>query len=404
MNEADIFKGIRVADFSQGMAGPYCGQLLAQYGADVVKVEPPAGDWLRTNGKQFGDHSAMSLVAGRGKRSLALDLKSADGLQIALAMIARADIVLENNRPGVMTRLGLDYPAARAVKPDVIYLSITGFGQSGPYANRPALDTVIQSYTGLTLANTGNDGVPHRVGVLVPDMVTALYGFQSLAIALYAKSAGRGGRFLDVSLTQAMAAFQASMLIQATLEGSKPEVLAVPSGTYPTADGWISMAVINEPQWPRLASAIGRSDLVDDRRFKTREARRANSAGLNAIIASETRKLPSATLLPRLEAADIPHGRVNSYADLLADPQFEAARAVTWIEQANVGRVPVAGIPAAPRAGEGAPSQAPSIGEHSRAVLAELDYDAEAIDALIETGVVAVPKAAFAGERISAGG
>jgi crotonobetainyl-CoA:carnitine CoA-transferase CaiB-like acyl-CoA transferase len=399
MNEADVFKGIRVVDFSQGMAGPYCGHLLAQYGADVVKIEPPAGDWLRTNGKQFGDHSAMSLVAGRGKRSLALNLKSTDGLEIALALICRADIVSENNRPGVMARLGLEYLAARAVKPDIIYLSITGFGQSGPYANRPALDTVIQSYTGLTLANVGNDGVPHRVGVLVPDMVTALYGFQSIAIALYAKSIGRGGRFLDVSLTQAMAAFQANMLIQTTLEGSKPEVLAVPSGTYPTADGWISMAVINEPQWPRLASAIGRPDLVNDLRFKLREARRANSTDLNDIIASETRKLPSAAWLPRLEVADIPHNRVNSYADLLADPQFQAARGVTWIEQANVGRVPVAGIPAAPRAGEGAPSQAPSIGEHSREVLTELRYNPEVIDALIETGVIVVPKAALAEEH-----
>jgi crotonobetainyl-CoA:carnitine CoA-transferase CaiB-like acyl-CoA transferase len=404
MNEADVFKGIRVVDFSQGMAGPYCGHLLAQYGADVVKIEPPAGDWLRTNGKQFGDHSAMSLVASRGKRSLALNLKSTDGLEIALALISRADIVLENNRPGVMARLGLDYLAARAVKPDVIYLSITGFGQSGPYANRPALDTVIQSYTGLTLANIGRDGVPHRVGVLVPDMVTALYGFQSIAVALYAKSIGRGGRFLDVSLTQSMAAFQANMLIQTTLEGSKPEVLAVPSGIYPTADGWISMAVINEPQWPRLASAIGRPDLVDDHRFKLRETRRANSADLNDVIASETRKLSSAAWLPRLEAADIPHGQVNSYADLLADPQFQAARGVTWIEQANVGRVPVAGIPAAPRAGEGAPSQAPSIGEHSREVLAELRYDPEVIDALIETGVIVVPKVALTEEHFRSRG
>jgi crotonobetainyl-CoA:carnitine CoA-transferase CaiB-like acyl-CoA transferase len=396
MNDADIFKGIRVVDFSQGMAGPYCGHLLAQYGADVVKVEPPIGDWLRRNGKQFGDHSAMSIVASQGKRSVALDLKSSRGQALALALIARADVLLENNRPGVMARLGLDYDAARAIKPDIIYLSITGFGHSGPYANRPALDTVMQSYTGLTLANLGNDGVPHRVGILVPDMVTALYGFQSIAVALYAKSVGRGGRFLDVSLTQAMAAFQANMLIQTTLEGTRPEVLAVPSGTYPTADGWISMAVINEPQWPRLASAIGRPDLVDDRRFNVREARRANFVVLNDIIAMETRKRPTKEWLPRLEAADIPHGQVNSYADLLADPQFQAARAVAWIEQANVGRLPVAGIPASPRAGEGAPSQAPSIGEHSREILAELGHKRAEIDALIEAGVIVVPRADIA--------
>lgn len=392
MNDADVFKGIRVVDFSQGMAGPYCGHLLAQYGADVVKVEPPIGDWLRSNGKQFGDHSAMSIVTGRGKRSLALNLKSANGQKIALALVARADVVLENNRPGAMTRLALDYTAARAAKPDIIYLSITGFGQSGPYMNRPATDTVVQSYTGLALANGSNDGVPRRVGVLVPDMVAALYAFQSVAVALYAKAKGRGGRFLDVSLTQAMAAFQANMLIYTALEGSRPERLAVPSGTYPTADGWISLAIINESQWPRLSLAIGRPDLVDDERFKSREARYSNFVVLNDIVASETRKQSTATWLPLLEAADIPHAQVNSYADLLADPHFQAARGVAWIEQANVGRVPIAGIPAAPRAGEGAPSQAPSIGEHSRALLLELDYSAAEIDALIADGVVAAPE------------
>jgi crotonobetainyl-CoA:carnitine CoA-transferase CaiB-like acyl-CoA transferase len=278
MSDAGIFTGVRVVDFSQGMAGPYCGHLLARYGADVVKVEPPIGDWLRRNGKQFGDHSAMSIVANCGKRSLALDLKSKPGQDIALMLIAGADVVLESNRPDVMERLGLDYAVAHAVTPDIIYLSITGFGRSGPYANRPALDTVMQAFTGLTHANAGNDGNPHRVGVLVPDMVTALYGFQSVLVALYAKALGRGGTFLDVSLMQAMTAFQANMLIQTALEGIRPEVLAVPSGTYPTGDGWISIAVINEPQWPRLASAIERPDLIDDDRFSTREAHARTSS------------------------------------------------------------------------------------------------------------------------------
>jgi len=388
MNDADVFSGVRVADFSQGMAGPYCGHLLAHYGADVVKIEPPIGDWLRSNGRRHGDHSAQSIVAGRGKRSLALDLKSQAGRAIARRLIEGADVVLENSRPGVMTRLGLDYTAAKAITPDIIYLSITGFGQSGPSARRPGVDTVIQSYTGLAFANVGHDGVPHRVGILVPDMVAALYGFQSITVALYAKAMGRGGRFLDVSLTQAMAAFQAYKLIETALEGERPEPLAVPSGTYPTADGWISMSAINEGQWSRLAAALGRTDLVADPRFKMREARRANHLLLSEIIVAETRRQPSAAWLPRLESADIPHNQVNTYADLLADPHFQAARAVAWIEQANVGRVPVAGIPAAPRAGEGAPSQAPSIGQHSRVVLEELGYGATEIDALVAAGVV----------------
>jgi crotonobetainyl-CoA:carnitine CoA-transferase CaiB-like acyl-CoA transferase len=314
-----VFGGIRVVDFSQGMAGPYCGQLLAEYGADVVKVEPPGGDWLRGNGRRFGDHTAMSIVAGRGKRSLALDLKAPEGLAVARRLLGGADVVLESNRPGVMARLSLDYAAARALRPDVIYLSLTGFGQSGPYAHRPGLDTVIQAYSGLTLANAGADGVPHRVGILVPDMVTALYAFQSLAVALYARAMGGGGRFIDISLAQGMAAFQAYVLVQAALEGGRPEVLAVPSGTYPTSDGWISLAVVNTAQWPRLAGALRRPDLLDDSRFATRELRRANHAVLNQIVGAETRTQPSAKWLARLEEADVPHSRANSHQELLAD-------------------------------------------------------------------------------------
>jgi crotonobetainyl-CoA:carnitine CoA-transferase CaiB-like acyl-CoA transferase len=302
-------------------------------------------------------------------------------------------VVVESNRPGVMARLGLDYAAAKALRPDVVYLSLTGFGQSGPYAHRPGLDTVMQSYSGLTLANAGADGVPHRVGVLVPDMVAALYAFQSVVIALHGRAMGRGGRFLDVSLAQAMAAFQANMLVQAALEGSRPEVLAVPSGTYPAADGWVSLAVINEGQWPRLAAAIGRPDLVVDPRFDLREQRRANHRALNDIVGEETRKQPVAAWLARLEAADIPHSRANSYTDLLGDAHLEATGAVAWVEQAGVGRVPVARVPAGPRAGEGPASQAPAVGEHSRAVLAELGYGAEEVGALIAAGVVAAEEA-----------
>jgi crotonobetainyl-CoA:carnitine CoA-transferase CaiB-like acyl-CoA transferase len=388
MNDTSILDGIRVADFSQGMAGPYCGHLLAQYGADVVKVEPPGGDWLRSNGKRFGDHSAMSIMANRGKRSLALDLKCSAGQAAARKLIAAADLVLENNRPGVMGRLGLDYAAARAIKPDIVYLSVTGFGQTGPYRDRPGLDTVIQAYTGLTNANSGTNGIPHRVGVLVPDTVTGLYAFQSVLVALFAKSMGRGGRYLDVNLTQAMAAFQANMLIQTTLEGARPEVLAVPSGTYPTADGWISFAVINEGQWPRLATAIGRSDLISDERFRLRDARRSNYILLNEILAHETKRKPTAVWVSRLEAADVPHSKVNTYADLLEDRHLEAIRGVVWIDHTGVGRIPVAGIPAAPPADESGLLDAPAIGEHSREVLTTLGIDVAEIEALIAAGVV----------------
>jgi crotonobetainyl-CoA:carnitine CoA-transferase CaiB-like acyl-CoA transferase len=389
MNDADILRGIRVADFSQGIAGPYCGMLLAQYGAEVVKVEPPGGDWLRGLGKTFGDHTALALVAGRGKRSLALDIRDARGKEIAKRLIARADILIENNRPGVMARLGLDYEQVK--HPELIYLAVTGFGQASPHKDRPATDTIIQAFTGLTSANAGNDGIPHRVGVLVPDTVTALYAFQAVTMALMARGLGRGGRYLDVSLTQSMAAFQANKLIEAATESGTPEVLAAPGGTFRTGDGWISLGVVTEAQWQRLCPAIGRPELADDPRFALFVNRRANKDALNAIMVETFAAGATADWLARLNAADILTNQVNSYGDFLADPHVAAVRAVSWIEHPQVGRMPVANLPGARPAGDGAPALSPAIGEHSRPVLAELGLAAAEIDALIKSGVVAEP-------------
>lgn len=389
MNDADILRGIRVADFSQGIAGPYCGMLLAQYGAEVVKVEPPGGDWLRGLGKQFGDHTALALVSGRGKRSLALDIRDAKGKDIAKRLIARADIVIENNRPGVMARLGLDYASVK--RPELIYLAVTGFGQSSPHKERPATDTIIQAFTGLTAANAGNDGIPHRVGVLVPDTVTALYAFQAVTMALMARGLGRGGRYLDVSLTQSMAAFQANKLIEAATESGPPEVLTAPGGTFRTRDGWLGMGVVTEAQWQRLCPAIGRPELANDPRFATFVERRANKDALNDAMIAAFAGDTNAGWIKRLNAADILANPVNGYGDFLADPHVEATRTVSWIEHPAVGRMPVANLPGARPAGDGAPAVSPAIGEHSRPVLAELGFSPADIDALIASKVVTEP-------------
>ncbi|MBV8185655.1 MAG: CoA transferase [Alphaproteobacteria bacterium] len=165
------FAGLKVVDLSQGIAGPYCAMLLAQYGADVIKVEGIGeGDWVRTIGTRYGDHSTFSVIGNLGKRSIAVDLKSEAGKQIVWRLIEGADVFLEGFRPGVIKRLGFDYPAVSAREPRILYLSISGFGQSGPLAERPAMDPVLQAYTGLMVENRGEDGIPHRVPVIVVDM------------------------------------------------------------------------------------------------------------------------------------------------------------------------------------------------------------------------------------------
>ena len=194
------FAGLKVIDLSQGIAGPYCAMLLAQHGADVIKVEGIGdGDWARTLGTRYGNHSAYSIIGNLGKRSIAIELKAEAGKQVLWRLLAGADVFLEGFRPGVIGRLGFDYAAVSGREPRLLYLSISGFGQSGPLSERPAMDPVLQAYTGLMMENRGEDGIPHRVPVIVVDMSTGLYAFQGLSAALYARRDETRGRYLDAN-------------------------------------------------------------------------------------------------------------------------------------------------------------------------------------------------------------
>src|ERR1700755_2988479 len=194
------FAGLKVVDLSQGIAGPYCAMLLAQYGAEVIKVEGIGdGDWARTLGTRYGSHTAFSIVGNLGKRSIAVDLKSEAGKQVVWRLLEGADVFLEGVRAGVLKRLGFDYAAVSARQPRLLYLSISGFGQTGPLAERPAMDPVLQAYTGLMNENRGEGGIPHRVPVIVVNMSTAFYPSQARAPALSARRDETHGRYIDVS-------------------------------------------------------------------------------------------------------------------------------------------------------------------------------------------------------------
>lgn len=225
MIDKEAFSGIRVLDFSRGIAGPHSAMLLAQHGADVVKVEPLAGDWGRTLGRPYGQNTAHSIAFNRRKRSIALDLTKPRGLEVARMLMKRSDVVIEAFRPGVMAKHGLDNETAKTANAGIVYLSVNGFGSRGPNAMLPVIDAVIQAFSGLMTVARSSDGVPNRLTMIPVDVVTGLYAFQSIATALVRKFRFGSGSHIEVSLMQAAAAFQAAKIMEYHLEGGEPQPL-----------------------------------------------------------------------------------------------------------------------------------------------------------------------------------
>ncbi|HEX3523365.1 MAG TPA: CoA transferase [Stellaceae bacterium] len=392
MNTQGAYAGLRVLDLGQGVAAPYCAMLLAMHGAEVVKLEPLVGDWSRGLGTRYGDHTAMSAHYNRGKRSLALDLKAPAAREIALSLATRADIVIEGFRPGVAARLGLGYDGLRARNPRLLYLSVSGFGQEGPYVALPCTDSVAQAFSGLMSVNLGNDGTPHRVGAIIVDTLTGLYAAQALGVALFARERRGEGQRIEVSLAQSAAAILGHKLAEHVLESGAPRQLNVPTGAYRTSDGWMMVALVREEQYVRLVRALGRPDLADDPRFADFAARAAHAPVLvdivGRIIASDTTE----GWLARLRAADILADRVNGFDDWLADPHIVATGGAVAVDQPEMGQFPTPRTPGIPLEVDAALPPAPRIGEHGAAILAEIGIDPAAITRLGSENIVFLPE------------
>ena len=389
------YAGLRVLDLGQGIAAPYCAMLLGMQGAEVVKLEPPAGDWSRGLGTRYGDHTAMSVQYNRGKKSLALDLKSPAAREVALELALGADILVEGFRPGVAARLGLGWEAIAARNQRLIYVSVSGFGQDGPYADQPCTDSVAQAFTGLVSVNIGNDGAPHRVGALIVDAVTGLYAAQAVGVALYARERHGAGRRLEFSLTQSAAAILGHKLAEHVLEGGKPRPLNVPTGAYRTADGgWIMVALIREDDFARLAAALGRPALASDPRFATFAVRAENAAAVTDIVRERFAADSAAAWLARLRDADLLADRINSFDDWLADPHIVATEGAVALPQPGMGLFRAARTPGVPAATDAAMPPAPAIGEHGRDILAGIGLDEARIAALVTEGALFLPEPA----------
>lgn len=400
--------GIRVLDLSRVLAGPTAGQILADLGADVVKIERPGrGDdtrqwgppWLRDAAGAETAESAYYLGANRGKRSVAVDLAQAEGAHLVADLAGHADIVLENFRVGGLARYGLDYASLAAQHPRLIYCSITGFGQTGPYAERPGYDSMIQAMGGLMSITGPADGEPQKVGVAIADVMSGLYAAIAVLAALHHRERSGEGQHIDLALLDVQVAGLANQAMNYLVGGDVPGRLGnahpniVPYQTFAASDGYFMLAVGNDGQFRRLCTELGLDELAGDERFVTNAARVQNRdvlvARLAGVLATGTR----ADWLRRLEAAGVPCGPVNTVDEVFADAQVRARGLVADADHPLAGTVPLVASPlrlsGSPVAQPGAP---PLLGQHTDEVLRDiLGLDAATRERLRADGVIAGP-------------
>ena len=327
--------GIKVVELARVLAGPWIGQTLADLGADVIKVESPDGDETRGWGPPFlttGGERAAAYFHGcnRGKRSIVADFGTERGREIVRRLASRSDVLVENFKVGGLQKFGLDYASLRPINPRLVYCSLTGFGQTGPYAKRAGYDFLIQGMSGYMDITGESDGPPEKVGVAVCDLFTGLYGVIAIEAALIARERTGAGQHIDLSLFDTMGAMLANQAMNFLASGKAPKRMGnahpnlAPYQTLPVADGWFIIAVGNDGQFARLCDVLGLEALANDPRFATNAARVMHRAKLEQALIGKTRLWKRDDLLAALEAAVTPAGPINTVADLFTDPQFKA--------------------------------------------------------------------------------
>jgi crotonobetainyl-CoA:carnitine CoA-transferase CaiB-like acyl-CoA transferase len=390
--------GLKVVELAHIMAGPVCGLMLADMGADVVKVEkiPGGDDSRRFLPPDIAGESAAFMMMNRNKRGIALDLKAEEGRAVLRRLIERADVVVENYRRTTMERLGLGYDRLKAINPGLIYCEISGFGRTGPYADRGGFDLIAQGMSGLmSITGEGPGRPPVKVGAPVTDITAGILGAMGVLAACIERQRTGAGQRVDTSLFEAgiVHTYWQSAICFATGVAPGPlgsaHPLNAPYQAFPTADGWLNVGAANQANWERMLSAIEAPELAADPRFAGNAGRMANLPALVEILSARFRTRPTAEWLARLDAAGVPAGPVLSIAEMQRDPQALARGVVTEVAHARAGPVATIGLPVTFSRTPGGPqSGAPLLGQHTREVLREHGYADGDIDRLAAAGVI----------------
>lgn len=395
---AGALDGIKVLDLSRVLAGPWASQLLADLGATVIKVEKPgAGDDTRHWGPpNLPDGTAgYFLAANRGKQSITVDITQPEGRAIVQQLAAEADVLLENYKVGGLKKYGLDYPTLKAINPRLVYCSITGFGQTGPYASRPGYDYIVQGMSGLMSITGPADGEPHKVGVAVTDLFTGLYASNAICAALLARERSGEGQAIDLALFDCALAMLANINMNWLVGGETPPRLGnahpniVPYQVFATSDGHFILACGNDGQFARIAELCGHAEWAADPRFARNADRVAHRAELVPLLAEVFVTRTRDNWLAALDAAGVPNGPINTVDQAFADPQIVARGMRLDLPDAHGTPVPQVACPiqlsGTPVVYHAAP---PALGQHTEAVLMSLGRTAEDVARLRENGVV----------------
>lgn len=366
------FEGLRVLDFSTTIAGPHCARMLADMGAEVIKIESVEGETMRTRPPMRHGCSTAFGQLNVGKKSVVLDLKSRDGVAAVCRLVASADILVENFRPGVMQRLGLDYAALSALNPRLIYCSISGYGQTGPSAELPAYAPVIHAASGYDMAHLAYQpgrSRPDYCGIYHADVVTGTYAFGAIASALYQRERSGRGQHIDCSMLESMLSLTLNEIQWSQFPVAQPSRPTF--GPAECRDGYVMIAIASEKTFQNLMTVIGHPDWVDDPRFAKYSDRRANWGALMDGVEAWSRRLDVAQCLEALNAGGVPSSAYRSVADALADPQIAHRGALADVEDA-AGNFKVVNLPfRMSEAKVAAGPRAASLGEHTEGILRE---------------------------------
>lgn len=395
-------RDLRVVDFSHVLAGPVCTMMLADMGADVIKIEPPGGELGRQIGPPWiAGESAVYLSVNRNKRGIALDLKSDSGREVARRLVSRADVVVENYRPGVMQAFGLDYDTLANSNRGLVYCSISAYGQTGPLRGRPGVDGIIQAASGLMSTLGVADGEPVKVATPVADMTTAYMATIAILAAYHAAQRSGQGEYLDISLYNATlmlqqigyASYFASDTAPAKAGSAAP--YAAPNEAYQTLDGWIMVAAYHPKRWQALCAVLGAGELEHDPRFSSNESRVAHRDALRQALTPLFRQRATDEWVNRLAKSDILCAPVADYDDVVRSQEYAASGIDSWVEHPVAGKVRMPGFapgPAHATSAHDPNTAAPTLGQHSRQILNECGYDPAEIEAMFGSGVLGMPE------------